>query len=217
MAAILKTFHQRAQQSGNDQLTKHFMQIPFLFPAWIEKAILRKRQARFVVRRGATPVIGTDPSDFRDLVNAIRLSSLLSYSQLIDICGTDELGAENRFRAAYNFLSIRNGTRIQLHHNVKDEFDSIPSIDRLYGSANWLEREAYDMVGIFFEGSRDLRRILTDYGFRGHPMRKDFPLVGYLELRYDITKRRLVYEPVSLAQEYRFYDFASSWEQIVAL
>jgi len=216
MAAILKTYHQRIQTSANDQLTKHFMQIPFLFPAWIEKGVLRKKVARYVVRR-APAVPGTQPSDFRDLVNAIRLSSLLSYSQLVDICGTDELGSENRFRAAYNFLSVRNGTRIQLHHYVKDEFDSIPSVDRIFMSANWLERETFDMFGIFFEGSRDLRRILTDYGFRGHPMRKDFPLVGYLELRYDITKRRLVYEPVSLAQEYRFFDFASSWEHIVAL
>jgi NADH-quinone oxidoreductase subunit C len=130
---------------------------------------------------------------------------------LVDICGADYPDREKRFDVVYNLLSLRHNTRIRLKVET-DEDTPVPSCTGVYSAAGWFEREAWDLYGIYFSDHPDLRRILTDYGFEGHPLRKDFPLTGYVELRYDPDQRRVVYEPVKLKQEFRSFDFLSPWE-----
>ena len=135
------------------------------------------------------------------------------FEQLIDICGVDYPEREKRFDVVYHLLSPRKNLRIR----VKCEADAetpVPSVIDVFPTANWYEREAYDMYGILFSGHPDLRRILTDYGFQGYPLRKDFPLTGYVEVRYDDDQKRVVYEPVKLTQEFRTFDFESPWEGV---
>ena len=130
---------------------------------------------------------------------------------LCDVCGVDYPTRAKRFDVVYNLLSLRHNQRII----VKAETDArtpVPSVVGLFPTANWFEREAWDMYGIMFSGHTDLRRMLTDYGFEGHPLRKDFPLTGYVELRYSEDEKRVVYEPVNLTQEFRKFDFESPWE-----
>jgi NADH-quinone oxidoreductase subunit C len=130
---------------------------------------------------------------------------------LIDICGVDYPERERRFDVVYHLLSPWRNRRIRLRVKT-DEATPVPSAVTVFPAANWFEREAYDLYGILFSGHPDLRRILTDYGFEGHPLRKDFPLTGFVELRYDDELKRVVYEPVKLMQEYRSFDFLSPWE-----
>ena len=130
---------------------------------------------------------------------------------LIDICGVDWPGRENRFDVVYHLLSPRNNLRLRVKLQTNDAA-AVPSAIDVFSAANWFEREAYDMYGILFSGHPDLRRLLTDYGFQGHPLRKDFPVTGYVEVRYDDEKKRVVYEPVKLNQEFRSFDFESPWE-----
>ncbi len=133
------------------------------------------------------------------------------FSTLVDITGVDYPEREARFDVVYHFLSMYQNQRIRIKVAVREE-DMLPSIVDVHPSANWFEREVFDMFGVLFTGHPDLRRILTDYGFRGHPLRKDFPTTGYTEVRYDEAQKRVVYEPVSLVQEYRQFDFMSPWE-----
>ncbi len=133
------------------------------------------------------------------------------YQQLMEIAGVDYPGREERFEVVYHLLSLTRNHRIRLRVST-DEDKPVPSVTRLWPVAGWLEREVFDMFGVIFEGNDDLRRILTDYGFRGHPFRKDFPLSGYVELRYSEEHKRVVYEPVRLAQDFREFDFLSPWE-----
>lgn len=130
---------------------------------------------------------------------------------LIDICGVDWPGRRERFDVVYHLLSPRQNNRIRIKIQT-DESKPVPSVAGTYPAANWFEREAYDMYGILFSAHPDLRRLLTDYGFQGHPLRKDFPTTGYVELRYDDDLKRVVYEPVKLMQEFRKFDFESPWE-----
>jgi len=130
---------------------------------------------------------------------------------LIDICGVDWPARTNRFDLVYHLLSPRLNQRIRVKLET-DETTPVASVVGLFSVANWFEREAYDMFGILFSGHPDLRRLLTDYGFQGHPLRKDFPLTGYVEVRYDDEQKRVVYEPVELTQEFRSFDFESPWE-----
>ena len=130
---------------------------------------------------------------------------------LVDICGADFPERPRRFDVVYNMLSIKHNMRIRVKA-ATDEETPVPSVDGLFRSANWFEREAWDLYGIFFSGHPDLRRLLTDYGFEGHPMRKDFPLTGHVEVRYDDEQKRVVYEPVTLVQDFRSFDFMSPWE-----
>ena len=130
---------------------------------------------------------------------------------LIDICGADYPERERRFDVVYHLLSPWQNRRIRLRVKT-DEATPVPSAVTVFPAANWFEREAYDLYGILFSGHPDLRRILTDYGFEGHPLRKDFPLTGFVELRYDDELKRVVYEPVKLMQEFRSFDFLSPWE-----
>ena len=130
---------------------------------------------------------------------------------LIDICGADYPDRAERFDVVYHLLSVYNNLRVRVKV-CTDNDAPVPSAVGLFPAANWYEREAFDLYGILFEGHPDLRRILTDYGFRGHPLRKDFPLTGFVELRYDEEQKRVVYEPVKLPQEFRSFDFESPWE-----
>lgn len=133
------------------------------------------------------------------------------FSTLIDITAVDYPTRDKRFDVVYHFLSMYRNHRVRVRVAVRDN-EIVPSITNVTPSANWFEREVFDMYGLMFSGHPDLRRILTDYGFRGYPLRKDFPTTGYTEVRYDEKEKRVVYEPVSLVQEYRQFDFMSPWE-----
>jgi NADH-quinone oxidoreductase subunit C len=133
------------------------------------------------------------------------------YQQLMEIAGVDYPERAERFEVVYHLLSITKNHRIRIRVST-DEEQPVPTVTEIYPVAGWLEREIFDMYGVVFEGNGDLRRILTDYGFRGHPQRKDFPLTGYVELRYSEEQKRVVYEPVALAQDFRDFDFMSPWE-----
>ncbi len=145
------------------------------------------------------------------LTRLLRDDPRLAFVSIIDICGVDYPAREKRFDVVYHFLSPRQNARIRLKV-ATDEATPVPSITGVFAGAGWYEREAYDLYGILFSGHPDLRRLLTDYGFDGHPLRKDFPLTGFVEVRYDDAAKRVVYEPVKLMQEFRDFDFLSPWE-----
>jgi NADH-quinone oxidoreductase subunit C len=146
-----------------------------------------------------------------DVLRFLRDDPKCRFTVLCDICGVDYPDRPNRFEVVYNLLSMSLNQRIRLKLETNEE-DPVPSATEIFSSAGWWEREAWDLFGIYFSGNPDLRRILTDYGFEGHPLRKDFPLTGYVELRYDEEQKRVVYEPVRLQQEFRRFDFLSPWE-----
>jgi NADH-quinone oxidoreductase subunit C len=133
------------------------------------------------------------------------------FKMLVDLCGVDYPEREERFEVVYHLLSLRHNQRIRVKVAV-DEMTPVPSVVQVFGSASWYERETWDMYGIYFADHPDLRRLLTDYGFEGHPMRKDFPQTGYVEVRYDDEQKRVVYEPVRLREDWRTFDFLSPWE-----
>ncbi|MGH6983714.1 MAG: NADH-quinone oxidoreductase subunit C [Stellaceae bacterium] len=133
------------------------------------------------------------------------------FDVLVDICGVDYPERAERLEVVYNLLSLTNNRRIRLKVTT-DEQTPVPSATSVYSAAGWFERECWDLLGVYFADHPDLRRILTDYGFEGHPLRKDFPLTGYVEVRYDEEQKRVVYEPVKLKQEFRSFDFLSPWE-----
>ena len=147
------------------------------------------------------------------VLTRLRDDPQLLFEQLIDVCGVDYPDRVMRFDVVYSLLSVSLNRRLRVKVET-DEDTPVPSAVPVYPSANWFERETWDMYGVFFADHPDLRRILTDYGFDGHPMRKDFPLTGYVELRYDPDLRRVVYEPVKLTQDFRTFDFTSPWEAI---
>jgi NADH-quinone oxidoreductase subunit C len=153
------------------------------------------------------------PADIVRVLTALRDDTQCLFEVLIDICGVDYPEREKRFDLVYHLLSPRRNQRIRVKCET-DEDTAVPSAVGVFPAANWFEREAYDMYGILFSGHPDLRRILTDYGFQGHPLRKDFPLTGYVEVRYDDAQKRVVYEPVKLTQEFRSFDFMSPWEGV---
>ena len=141
----------------------------------------------------------------------LRDDGRCQFVSFVDLCGVDYPGREKRFDVVYHLLSPRRNTRIRIKVET-DEVTPVPSVIDVFPAANWFEREAYDLYGILFSGHPDLRRILTDYGFEGHPLRKDFPLTGFVEVRYDEEQKRVVNEPVKLQQEFRNFDFLSPWE-----
>lgn len=167
--------------------------------------------------------IDTSSIDFGEINLGISAGNLISilrflrddvqtqFISIIDICGVDYPGRKKRFEVVYHLLSPRQNMRVRLKL-FTDVDTPVPSATDIYPGANWFEREAYDMYGILFTGHPDLRRLLTDYGFEGYPLRKDFPLTGYSEVRYDDELKRVVYEPVELRQEFRNFDFLSPWE-----
>lgn len=149
----------------------------------------------------------------RDRVLAVltSLRDRFGFQQLLDVCGVDFPDREERFEVVYHLLSLTRNARVRVKLTT-DEVQPVPSAVGVYPSAGWFEREAFDMYGILFSDHPDLRRLLTDYGFQGHPLRKDFPMTGYVEVRYDEEQRRVIYEPVKLTQEFRNFDFLSPWE-----
>jgi NADH-quinone oxidoreductase subunit C len=146
-----------------------------------------------------------------DVMIALRDTPGLAYQQLMEIAGVDYPEREERFEVVYCLLSLTRNHRVRVHVSA-DEETLVPSVTGIWPVAGWLEREVYDLYGVLFSGNTDLRRILTDYGFSGHPLRKDFPLTGYSEVRYSEEAKRVVYEPVQLAQDFRTFDFQSPWE-----
>ena len=156
-------------------------------------------------------LIEIEENDLTDVVQFLKSNEKLKFKQLIDIAGVDYPGEEKRFNLVYLFLSHENNNRLKL--SIKFEANQvINSITKIFPSANWMEREVFDMYGIKFKNHPDLRRILTDYGFKGHPLRKDFPLTGFNEVRYSEKEKKVIYEPVKLEQNYRNFDFESPWE-----
>ena len=149
--------------------------------------------------------------DIVRVVTFLRDDPQCRFVCFIDICGADYPARERRFDVVYHFLAPHHNRRIRVKLET-DEATPVPSLCSVFPAANWYEREAYDLYGILFTGHPDLRRILTDYGFEGHPLRKDFPMTGYVEVRYDDGEGRVVYEPVKLSQEFRNFDFLSPWE-----
>ncbi|MBO9464456.1 NADH-quinone oxidoreductase chain 5 [Pelagimonas phthalicica] len=155
--------------------------------------------------------IDVAPANIKGFVEFLKTDPNCKFSTLVDLSGVDYPERAKRFDVVYHFLSMYQNQRIRLRVSVRED-EMVPSIVDIHPSANWFERETFDMYGILFSGHPDLRRLLTDYGFRGHPLRKDFPTTGYTEVRYDEELKRVVYEPVSLVQEYRQFDFMSPWE-----
>ncbi|SMO50254.1 NADH-quinone oxidoreductase subunit C [Ruegeria faecimaris] len=151
------------------------------------------------------------PSNLVEFIEFLKGDASCKFSTLVDITAVDYPERAKRFDVVYHFLSMYQNQRIRLRVSIRED-DMVPSIVDVHPSANWFEREVFDMFGILFSGHPDLRRILTDYGFRGYPLRKDFPTTGYTEVRYDEAQKRVVYEPVNLVQEYRQFDFMSPWE-----
>lgn len=151
-----------------------------------------------------------------DVLRMLRDDPRFAFEQLMDLCGVDWPERPERFDVVYNLLSVSLNQRIRVVVTT-DERTAIPSVHTIWPVATWFEREAWDLFGIVFQGQPDLRRILTDYGFSGHPLRKDFPLTGYVEVRYDAERKQVVNEPVSLTQDFRNFDFVSPWEGMVTL
>lgn len=173
--------------------------------ATMAAAILKKEMAQdelvFTVRR----------ENIRRFLTFLLNDANCDFKQLVDVCGVDYPDRDERFDVVYNLLSLKHNfrVRVKIHTDAHTPVDSVTSI---FSAANWFEREVWDMYGIYFNDHPDLRRILTDYGFEGHPLRKDFPLTGFVEMRYDEEQKRVVYEPVKLAQDFRNFDFTSPWE-----
>jgi NADH-quinone oxidoreductase subunit C len=177
----------------------------------IEAKLQGSIQERTITRGELTLIVA--PEDIVRVLTGLRDDSHCLFEVLIDICGVDYPEREKRFDVVYHLLSPRRNQRIRVKCET-DEDSAVPSAVEVFPAANWFEREAYDLFGILFSGHPDLRRILTDYGFQGHPLRKDFPLTGYVEVRYDDAQKRVVYEPVKLTQEFRSFDFESPWEGV---
>jgi NADH-quinone oxidoreductase subunit C len=156
-------------------------------------------------------VLKAPRENIADVLTFLRDDGACRFEQLADITAVDYPARTERFEVVYNLLSISKNMRIRVKISASEE-TLVPTAAGIFGSANWFEREIWDMYGILFSGHPDLRRILTDYGFEGHPQRKDFPLTGYVELRYSEEQKRVVYEPVKLQQDFRNFDFLSPWE-----
>ena len=156
-------------------------------------------------------MLETTPDRLVALITFLRDDPKCLFKQLVDICGVDWPEREKRFDVVYNLLSLKNNQRVRIKV-ATDEATPVPSVASVFSSAGWFEREAYDLYGVWFSDHPDLRRILTDYGFEGHPLRKDFPLTGFVEVWWDDDQKRVVNRPVKLAQEFRRFDFLSPWE-----
>ena len=161
-------------------------------------------------------VVAVHRGSIVNVLTFLRDDSSCQFRLLVDVCGVDYPERESRFEVVYNLLSVTQNQRIRVKLST-DETAPVPSVTGVFSTAGWFERETWDLFGILFSGHPDLRRILTDYGFEGHPLRKDFPLTGYVEVRYDEEQKRVVYEPVKLNQAFRSFDFLSPWEGMTQL
>lgn len=174
-----------------------------MVPKWIDKIVIINDEL----------IIHSDPKHVKNLIYFLKNHTSCQFTQLVDMIGVDYPERKNRFEVVYNLLSINYNSRIKVK-TFTDELTPIDSVTDIFRSAGWYEREVWDMYGVYFIGNPDLRRILTDYGFEGHPLRKDFPLSGYTEVRYDEEHKRVVHEPVEMTQEFRNFDFITPWESI---
>jgi len=172
-----------------------------LIPRWIKSCVIQKDELTVYV----------ESRDILPFFTFLKNHTNTQFKLLMDLTAVDYQSRLERFEVVYLLLSIQHNARVRIKTCV-DELTPLDSIVPLYPSASWPERETWDMFGIFFSGHPDLRRILTDYGFEGYPLRKDFPLTGYLEMRYDDSEKRVVAEPVEMTQDFRFFDFSSPWE-----
>jgi NADH-quinone oxidoreductase subunit C len=168
------------------------------------------------LERGVELVLRATRAGLLPLMTLLRDDPRLRFEQLMDLCGMDWPERAERFEVVYNLLSLAHNRRIRVIV-ATDENTPVPSVGGIWVAAGWYEREAWDMYGILFEGQADLRRLLTDYGFEGHPLRKDFPLTGHVEVRYDEARKQVVYEPVALTQDFRNFDFLSPWDAMTTL
>ena len=177
----------------------------------LQKMVPRLVNAAVVIHN--EPILHCEPASVPPLMEFLKMHSGTRCKQLVDITAVDIPSREKRFEVVYQLLSHEQNSRIRVKTAVGGSSgeDSVPSIAGIFSSANWLEREVWDMYGVYFAGHPDLRRILTDYGFQGHPLRKDFPLSGFVECRYDASKKRVVTEPLELTQEFRQFDALSPW------
>ncbi len=175
----------------------------------INSELASKVQNSFIINEELSVEI--DVNDLIEVVQFLKSNDKCKFRQLIDIAGVDYPEKEERFQLVYLFLSHENNIRIKIIIKFQSTH-SINSLTKIFPSANWMEREVFDMYGVKFKNHPDLRRILTDYGFKGHPLRKDFPLTGFNEVRYSEKEKKVVYEPVKLEQNYRNFDFESPWE-----
>ena len=174
----------------------------------VEAAIGEKAACEYA---GTELVLRVARDALLEVLAFLRDDANCHFKCLVDLCGVDYPERPERFEVVYNLLSHLHGLRIRIKTST-DEDTPVPSASGLFSSAAWFEREAWDLYGVFFSDHPDLRRLLTDYGFEGYPMRKDFPLTGYVEVRYDDEQKRVVYEAVSLTQEFRSFDYLSPWE-----
>jgi NADH-quinone oxidoreductase subunit C len=179
-------------------------------------AVLQLPGVSAVLRERGALVAHATPDSLISLMKTLRDDPHFAFSQVMDICGVDWPERPLRFEIVYNLLSVTRNARLRVIVPV-NETTSVPSVSSLWLNATWWEREVWDLFGIAFDGLADHRRIVTDYGFEGHPLRKDFPLTGYLEVRYDEERKAVIYEPVKLMQEFRKFDFLSPWEAMTTL
>ena len=177
---------------------------------YIAAALPKDELATEVNRVGELTISVRTPSIVK-VMTFLKDDSTCLFKQVMDVCGVDWPAREQRFDVVYHLLSMKHNQRLRVKV-ATDEDTAVPSITGVFSAAGWFERETWDMYGVVFSDHPDLRRLLTDYGFEGHPLRKDFPLTGYVELRYDEEQKRCVYEPVKLTQDYRSFDFLSPWE-----
>jgi NADH/F420H2 dehydrogenase subunit C len=194
-------------------LLKNYNDINWYFVYYII-LMLGKYIKKVQLKRGEYNLYLNDEKDLEKVLLFLKYNINTQLKLLMDICGIDYMEKyKNRFEISYNLLSVKYWTRLHIKIHI-NEFIPINSIISIFKSANWYEREIWDMFGIFFKNHNDLRRILTDYGFEGFPLRKDFPQTGYIELRYNNDFKHLIYEPIELSQDFRSFDFLSPWNQI---
>ncbi|GIL63981.1 hypothetical protein Vafri_17950 [Volvox africanus] len=192
---------------GQTQLADYIIKT---VPKFVKMAVVGPAQSSVLYQE---PTIYTTPEHLLPLMTFLRDHVNTQFKCLLDVTAVDFPERAARFEVVYHLLSPRWNNRIRVKVCV-DEVTAVPSISSIFNTANWFERETWDMFGVFFSGHPDLRRILSDYGFTGHPLRKDFPLSGYSEVRYDYGKKRVVSEPLELTQEFRYFDFNSPWETL---
>jgi NADH dehydrogenase (ubiquinone) Fe-S protein 3 len=190
-----------------DQQTRFMASVVDMLPGAISAARIHKGHSIY----GGELVLDVEPDNVVPVLRFLQKHSSAQFKGFIDATAVDYPENVDRFRVVYNLLSVKYNSRIRVQTHV-DEVTPLESATKLFRGADWFEREIWDMYGVFFHSHPDMRRILTDYGFEGHPQRKDFPLSGYVEVRYDDTEKRVVTEPVEIAQEYRSFDYSSPWE-----
>jgi len=181
-----------------------------MIDANLEK-ILAKYNATYLETKDHLHIVSSPIAKFKNLIKALRDDKKAEFKMLTDITAVDYPEREDRFEVVYNLLSLKYNMRLLIKVALNED-SAIETVSDLYSAATWYEREVFDMFGIYFDNNSDLRRILTDYGFEGHPLRKDFPVTGYVEVRYDAEKQKVIYEPVKLQQDFRKFDFMSPWE-----